>query len=501
MQNLYVQPSELPIYSDTFERIHSPKILRLLISFLKKIAFLLGFPVYIKLTPETVEHYQNPEHLRALRITKRLYKAGYIEHSRYLTNSRPDEPMSYVLIHNLSHDYGLGWAGKSAHLSDKGVILWPALGEAIERYSLQHSYCKAEDLVQSSFKALHKPKVDIFKLAGFSDSERKTSTAPYRFEFTQDDMFIWVPVNRMGFKERFYAPWQWFSFSHLNSATRKKGLNEPLLTPPISTGAAAGQTVEKAILAGLLEVIERDAFMIYWLQQVQAKKIDLNKIKNDEIQNLMQLAVDYRLELHMLYLQTDVPVHTISLVIVDRSGIGPAVNVSAKTGFDIVQMIVDLMQDMLAHRGLSYELSNGFPDMVDVAASELTHVSRMLYWHNPKQIPDIEHFLAGDPCILDDLPVYETESTTLDHLAHLCIWFAKKDYPVYYREIISPKLKELSEGVSVVVVKVPDMQPLYLEEQLKATGGARLQAVPKELGLSTWYEKHGEYYKVPHPFP
>ena len=203
----------------------------------------------------------------------------------------------------------------------------------------------------------------------------------------------------------------------------------------------------------------------------------------------------------MLYLKTDVPVHTVGLVILDRSGVGPAVNVSAKTGFDITAMIVGILQDQLAQRGFVYGLAEEYPDMVDVPADKLTHASRMLYWQNSKRITDIEHFLAGESCELIDLPVYHVVDTVAGQLTHLYTWFAKKEYPIYYREIISPELKDLTEGVSVVVVKVPDMQPLYLEEQLKATGGARLQSVPKELGLANWYDTHGEYFTVPHPFP
>jgi ribosomal protein S12 methylthiotransferase accessory factor len=500
MQLHYIQPEELPEYAQALVHIEQRFVLRVVIAFLKRIAALLSYPVYIGLPTEVVQHQNQSEQLRALRIVRKLQKAGYIQHSRYTTTQQPDEPPAHILIHKLAEDYGIGWSGKAAHTSDKGYLQWPALGEAVERYSLQHSHFTPADLVQSSNKNLTKPKVDIFAIASFSVSERQLSTAPYQLEYTENDVFTWVSVVEAQTGKKVYAPWQWFSFEHLRCEVRTKK-SEPLLTPAITTGAAAGQTLEQATLAGLLEVIERDAFMIYWLQQLQANRMNLTTIDNDEVQQLVQLAKDYRLELHMLYLQTDVPVHTISLVILDRSGIGPAVNISAKTGFAMIPMIIDVLQDQLAQRGIQYDMLKAYPDMADVPGSKLTHVSRMMYWQNSELIPDIEHFLAGSLSELTDLPTYQVENTAAARLAYLYTWFAEQKYPIYYREIISPELKELTEGVSVVMVKVPAMQPLYLEEQLKATGGTRLQSVPKVLGLATWHDAHGEYYQVPHPFP
>lgn len=500
MRYQYIKPDELSHYSKILTHVESRFVLRLVVGFLKRIRHLLGFPLYVRLPDEVVQNQNHPEQLRALRVVKRLQQSGYIEDSKYLTNHFPDEPSACILIHTLTKDHGFGWSGKAAHTSDKSYLLWPALGEAVERYSLRDSYSQPGDLIRVSYKELKRAKVDIFALASFTTNERQQSTAPYRLDFTTDDQFTWVPVNQVGSTKKIYAPWQWFSFSHLTNEVRAKK-SEALLTPPITTGAAAGQTMERATLAGLLEVIERDAFIIYWLQQVQAKQINIDAIENTEIQELVQLAKDYRLELHILYLQTDVPVHTISLVMLDRSSIGPAVTVGAKTGFDLTTMIIDVLQDQLAQRGLVYNMKETYPDMVAVPTQELTHISRMIYWQNPERIQDIEHFLVGDICAIEDLPVYQVTADTVSRLSHLYSWFSEKEYPIYYREIISPELKDLCEGLSVVVVKVPDMQPLYLEEQLKATGGTRLQSVPKVLGLSTWYDAHGSYFTTPHPFP
>ncbi|MEM9787910.1 MAG: YcaO-like family protein, partial [Pseudomonadota bacterium] len=50
---------------------------------------------------------------------------------------------------------------------------------------------------------------------------------------------------------------------------------EDFFTPSASNGMAAGKDLDHAILGGLHEVIERDAFMITWLNKLPARKIKL----------------------------------------------------------------------------------------------------------------------------------------------------------------------------------------------------------------------------------
>ena len=55
-----------------------------------------------------------------------------------------------------------------------------------------------------------------------------------------------------------------------------------------SNGAAAGNTLEEAILQALFELIERDAAAIWWYNQVERPAFDLTKIDSDFYQPLEQ---------------------------------------------------------------------------------------------------------------------------------------------------------------------------------------------------------------------
>ena len=53
-----------------------------------------------------------------------------------------------------------------------------------------------------------------------------------------------------------------------------------------SNGCAAGNTVEEAILQGFLELVERDAYAIWWYNRLQRAEIDLDRLGDSYIRDL-----------------------------------------------------------------------------------------------------------------------------------------------------------------------------------------------------------------------
>ena len=55
---------------------------------------------------------------------------------------------------------------------------------------------------------------------------------------------------------------------------------------PTSNGCAAGNTLEEAIIQGFLELVERDAYAIWWYNRLQRAEIDLDKLGDSYIRDL-----------------------------------------------------------------------------------------------------------------------------------------------------------------------------------------------------------------------
>ena len=58
-----------------------------------------------------------------------------------------------------------------------------------------------------------------------------------------------------------------------------------------SNGCAAGNTIEEAIVQGFLELVERDAYAIWWYNQLRRPQVDLGQFDNSYVRDLQtQLA-------------------------------------------------------------------------------------------------------------------------------------------------------------------------------------------------------------------
>ena len=55
-------------------------------------------------------------------------------------------------------------------------------------------------------------------------------------------------------------------------------------------------------------------------------------------------------------------------------------------------------------------------------------------------------------------------------------------------------------GFKVVKVIIPQLQPLYLDEDFKYFGGRRLYSIPRVLGYTKAKTKEEDLNKIPHPF-
>lgn len=100
--------------------------------------------------------------------------------------------------------------------------------------------------------------------------------APARFD--PDAETEWSPVWSLR-DERFkYVPTGLLYFFHESGCANRISAD--------SNGCAAGNTVEEAILQGFLELVERDAYAIWWYNRLRRPEVDLDKIGDSYVRDL-----------------------------------------------------------------------------------------------------------------------------------------------------------------------------------------------------------------------
>lgn len=475
-----------------FFKIQLPDIvLEYLEIFFGKLGSMLGIEFGIRIPTYAAGYDESTwPAFRAFEAMRRLQIAKRIHFHRAL--KYPDEPPYHLVTVELVGRQRLGYVGIGRNLFDKNAAVWPAVGEAIERWALDHFIPHDKEIILASQKTLSgKSVVDLRDVAGFSNELREKGHPAYELKFDDDSLFKWIRAYSLTRDEEILAPLQWFSFHYTGEVMETN--REPLLSPPVTTGAATGGNIEEAVLKGILEVVERDAFMIYWLNKITPVQIDLTGTRDPKLKRTLAIARKYKLELYFLYLQTDVPVHTVLSVVVDRTGHGAAMTTNASTKFDLKDAIHSSLEGSLGIRGILRDPQRSMEDFSD--PNKLDHMGRMLYWSQPKHLSEAEFFLQGKRESLETFPLYEARSSA-DHLRELLSFFRAQDTEVLYREILPKQIKKALEGLTVVMVRIPTFQPLHLSENMPAFAGNRLRDVPKKLGLAT----SASVNTLPHPF-
>jgi bacteriocin biosynthesis cyclodehydratase domain-containing protein len=77
-----------------------------------------------------------------------------------------------------------------------------------------------------------------------------------------------------------------------------------------SNGCAAGNTVEEAIVQGFLELVERDAYAIWWYNRLQRAELDLDQFDDPYVRDLRSQLADVGRRLWVLDVTSDLGVPT-----------------------------------------------------------------------------------------------------------------------------------------------------------------------------------------------
>jgi ribosomal protein S12 methylthiotransferase accessory factor len=84
----------------------------------------------------------------------------------------------------------------------------------------------------------------------------------------------------------------------------------PAAFPTDSNGCAAGNTVEEAIVQGFLELVERDAYAIWWYNRLQRAEVDLDQFDDSYVRDLKTQLAETGRRLWVLDVTSDLGIPT-----------------------------------------------------------------------------------------------------------------------------------------------------------------------------------------------
>jgi len=379
---------------------------------------------------------------------------------------------------------------------DRATAFSKTIGESIERL-VSGLYNKDKNILIASPNDITKKFPTLYppKYHRFLDIQRER----YReLQYHSENLIDWMSGRNLITKEKTYIPRHivsWFGFAEAR-------VFMDILLHPTSNGCAGYFTKTGAVLRGLLEVIQRDAFLVHWLTQIAPQYIGQETLPKG-IQEKIEEFKTRGISLHILD-TTALDVPSVALVAMNSQSETPQIVVSGASATTFAQAIEDGLREMVLMSAYMF-YRGGNPKTMGSASSDpkpfisdVNEETRQLYWRGPERIRQFQWFISGKPVSYDELCKQNLTSAT-DDTAKLraCLNILKERGHEYYPIVYFPKhpiQKEL--GFYVAQVYIPKAFPLYLLECQGTFDSDRLQEFAASKNVEAW-----ELNPLPHMFP
>ncbi len=411
-------------------------------------------------------------------------------------NERSD-PEVFVVAGRISdaQKYGIPTAvigsGSGAGLDFRSAFM-AATGECLERYAL--SIIHPEDLIFGSYQKLSNEGYNIVSPKTWSLYDKSQYDSIAFAPFYDDTPISWVCAQSITSKNiklvpasMVYIPYEFFFPKE----------DEKIVTVAISTGAACATSYAEALLKGVCEIIERDAFMIAWRNRLNLPrvKIDANSSIYSVYQNKLSRS---GLEYVIVSTTLDLGVPSFFGFVIDNRSEPPGIVAGGACHPDpsqaVLKTLLELVQglkwkDYVEHKPTNVEqgFSNirSFEDRVRLYAfNDMRHSFEFIL--ETKEVP------------LSMIPSFDCGShrSNLDN----CISILRK----HELEVLALDLTPIDiQQCGYVITKVlaPGCEIMEGDHMMPFLGGRRWREVPFRLGLRSVIPEIESVNPYPHPYP
>ena len=369
-----------------------------------------------------------------------------------------------------------------------------ALAEGLERYIWKEEvdYFRSPHLASVAAMEQNKNAILPGRFVGITKEQRLRDSA---LTLTTSAEHLWIKGLSLIQNREIFLPAQVVSGAYLRSPLLQ-GKKEQIIRIPITTGLATWPTKDGAILGGALEVIERDAYMIMWLNQLTLPRIDLAPFrdKNSGLDKLLADCERYRLRVHAMRLLTDAPADVVCVVIEDMTRHAPRFSLGLKAHRDIGHCIEGALLEALRARQNARGYKKEEMQLIQKKnVSEIRHMERLPYWMDNARAEKLSFLIKGP--VENALVSSWADDTPKEHLERIRKWCADKKYEFVSVSLGISKKNPLPWHIEMVVM--PDLQPMHQNERYQYLDGKRLKSIPEQFG----YVPRDEAFSAePHPF-
>jgi ribosomal protein S12 methylthiotransferase accessory factor len=387
--------------------------------------------------------------------------------------------------------------GTSVH-ENLDYSLVGSIGESLERYCAvyydkeTHDYGSFNDLSRQSNKIYTDP--ETFALYA---KEQNLDEFEY---FGRDSKVAWVEGLSLVSHKPIMVPAQLVYLPYFRM------LNETEIFHSTSTGLAFGISVDDTVYSGLMEVIERDAFSIFWLNKLNVPciKPPFGIPELDAWYGKLFGCLD--IEMNILDITSDLGIPSFMVCLKGRKNTSdPFLAVGAATAMNPVSAIKKAIMEAYHTRKygfsiMSFSTNEVFKEIRSMESMEangfLNHVKKYL---KPVDLEEIDFLYSPkeEKPFLEVYKKYQMDtSETIVLLREALQRLSEKGFSPLIVDVTSDDIAE-KQFYSIRTI-VPGLHPLWAGGQIPL-GGRRIYDAPPVMGYRR--KRMEEMNLFPHPFP
>lgn len=368
-----------------------------------------------------------------------------------------------------------------------------ALGEALERYA--SGVYRTEHLIRATLQKLGPSALDPRELPLGSQLEYDKSKGKI-FPFNPSRAIEWALGRSLTTQEIRYVP------ACAVYVPYKFPSRKDVILRPISTGLGAGSTPSQALTAGLLEIIERDAFAITWLNRLEVPTIDLQSLPDGPAKVIFDRLTNAGITVLCKETTTDVGIPAVLLSSRQEDPKhGLIVAHSTRAGLNLVDCIQGALEELEQSRdAIRHWISTrGVPPAdgplrtIEDFFSYYCHVDRLL---------KLEFLGKGPMKMITQQDIQTSQAGTGDIDWDSCLAEIVRCLDAAGYEPIGVDITPIDVlecGVRVARAIVPGLQPVAFSCDFRYLGSKRAFVAPVAMGLRDEPIKERELNLDPQP--